>query len=90
MSHSNQGDPHGECLGTLLWVIKKHDTFDLTESFNIESGVIQGSKFGQIVFIIYINDLLQQLEYSKLGVHFCNIVILGLVFADEIIPRRYG
>ena len=57
-----------------------------SEGFNVEQGVDQGCSLSPILFSVFINDLLKEVEEAELGVELnTGNRISGLLFADDFV-----
>ena len=55
-------------------------------SFSVEQGVAQGCSLSPILFSVFINDLLKEVEKAELGIQFGEGGrIGGMLFADDFV-----
>ena len=57
-----------------------------SEGFNVEQGVAQGCSLSPILFSVFINDLLKEVEEAELGIQLnSGNRVSGLLFADDFV-----
>ena len=58
-------------------------------SFSVEQGVAQGCSLSPILFSVFINDLLKEVEKAELGIHLGEGGrIGGMLFADDFVDSK--
>ena len=56
------------------------------DGFKIEQGVAQGCRLSPILFSVFINDLLKEVEQAGLGIQLSSGKIVGgMLFADDFV-----
>ena len=55
-----------------------------TQRFPILSGVLQGSVLGPTLFLLFLDDLLDELHESLLGISMGDFILSVLAYADDV------
>ena len=55
-----------------------------TQRFLISSGVLQGSVLGPTLFLLFLDDLLEELHESMLGISMGDFILSVLAYADDV------
>ena len=57
-----------------------------SDTFKIEQGVAQGCSLSPILFSVFINDLLKEVEQTGLGIQLrSGKTVRGMLFADDFV-----
>ena len=57
-----------------------------SEAFSVDQGVAQGCSLSPILFSVFINELLVEVEQAKLGIELSGgAKVSGLLFADDFV-----
>ena len=57
-----------------------------SDSFNVDQGVAQGCSLSPILFSVFINDLLKEVEQAELGIQLSNGKTFGgMLYADDFV-----
>ena len=55
-----------------------------SDSFNVDQGIAQGCSLSPILFSVFMNDLLKEVEQAELGIQLSSGKIFwGMLFADD-------
>ena len=66
------------CSGIVKW------NSCISHLFVLQCGVRQGGVLSHVLFAVYVNDIINKLELSKLGCCIGNVNICCLFYADDI------
>ena len=57
-----------------------------SDTFTIEQGVVQGCSLSPILFSVFVNDLLKEVEQTGLGIQLSSgKTVGGMLFADDFV-----